>query len=276
MDWLALFSSSQYDLPLEVEPGSSFVGGVGYPDAVVTSSDLLYPRRILVQRMEVNAEDASRDRKEKIRIYRVAVETEDGDVVELKRMAVPSEESLPVDVAKCAGCSGKIPEGQHTIIDGLAYHKRCVEDSDGVGSVHYNSDSTNDSAGALGDNPLDSGSDSETPKKDGAGIPPEATPKTVTKVYSDDGISVSHMVTAFKVDEDHDIVTLWTRGYNGMSGTVQGLWPNGFHGGDLPSVTDVSYIDEKFFQSTDVVTATDLHAWNRLYKEAMRELRGLF
>lgn len=268
MDWLELFSSSGYEFPLEVEPGSQFVGSPPFPDATVTAADLLYPRRILVQRLDLLAQDPGADRKERIRVYRIAIETEDGDLVEIKRLAVPAEDVAKVDASKCAGCGGKIPEGTHVEIDGLAYHQRCVEDGDGS-----EADSVRRGVGRSGsDSDVAAGHDFEGGQAEGDGDPSAAPPKTVTKTRSDDGISVSHMVTVTKVDGDRDIVTLWAREFESLSGTVLGRWSTGLFHGDLPKRSDAQYIDEKFFKGAGVVTASDLRVWNRLYKEAVHEL----
>lgn len=271
MDWVELFGSYQYDLPLEVDPGAEFVGGEAYPDAVVTAADLLYPRRILIQRLDITAEDRSTDRKENIRIYRVAVETEDGDLVELRRLAIPCDDISNVDVSKCAGCGTNIPEGQHVIIDRMAYHKRCVEDGDGdtqpaSSGSNYSGDSSDDGGGA--DNDLQGREEREAED----GVAPSPPQTTVTKTRSDDGISVSHLVGVTKLSDDRDIVTLWSREFGSLSGTVTGRWSTGLFHGELPTKTDADYIDEKFFKGAGVVTASDLRVWNRLYKEAFREL----
>ena len=267
MDWTELFGATDYDLPLEVEVGSRFDGGEGYPDAVVTASDLLYPRRMLVQRIDVLAERD--ERKEKIRIYRVAVETEDGDMVEIKRLAVQFDGETLVNVEKCAGCGGKIPQGQHVIVDGLAYHRRCVEeDGDAEANSIRRGARLRDGAGDRVP-----GHDGEGEPEEGDGVTPEVAPTTVTKTRSDDGVSVTHMVTVVKLDDDRDMVTLWAREFDGLSGTVQGMWPTGLFDGELPKQTDAEYVDHRFFKGAGIVTTSDLRVWNRLYKEAIRELR---
>lgn len=268
MNWVELFSSTGYDLPLEVQPGSRFEGGEGYPDARVITSDLLYPRRMLVQRMDVLAERD--ERREKIRIYRIAVETEDGDVVEIKRLAVPHDGESLVNVTKCAGCGGEIPTGQHVVVDGLAYHRRCVEEgSDAEADSIRRGARLRGGAGAGDPGDREEGQ----PEEDRPGVPPTVAPTTVTKTRSEDGVSVSHLVTVVKLDDDRDMVTLWAREFDGTSGTVEGRWPTGLFQGDLPKQSDAEYVDHRFFKGAGIVTTSDLRVWNRLYKEAIRELR---
>jgi len=267
MDWLDLFSSEEYELPAEMAPGDQFVGGAGFPDATVRSSELLYPRRTLVQRADLDVTDGVGEKQQKIRVYRTLVELEDGEIVEVNRRAVPGAEEESADESRCAACLEEIPEGQAVIHDGKAYHRRCMGGEDDADDSDRRT-----RAGARSHRPRRSREDGDG--QEGNGAPPATqAPRTITRTRSDDGISVSHLVSVVEIDDDREAVTLWAREYGARSGTVVGRWPSGLFNGELPMDHDVKYIDEKFYASDGLVTASDLRIWNRLYKAAMRELR---
>ena len=87
-----------------------------------------------------------------------------------------------------------------------------------------------------------------------------------------DDRSASHLVTVCRIDDDHDLVTLWSRDSGSRSGTVPGRWENGLHPGKMPRRCDCDYIAEKFFGRERMVSGRDLTIWNRLYEEALVEL----
>jgi len=266
MNWLDLFGSVEYDLPLVMQRGDAYQGGPGYPDAVIQSSELVEPDRILVQRVELAASDPSTDRRQKIRIYRVVAEMGDGEAVELTRKAVPSKAPEPVDQSTCAACLGQIPEGQARIRDGKAYHPICSGGADGV--ADSDGDTTDRVRPARSGGSGDQGEEAEGPRATSAA----ETPQTVTKTRSYDGISVSHLVSVTSIDGDHEAVTMWAREMGARSGTVVGRWSRGLFHGELPMDHDVQYIDQKFFGAEGLVTASDLRVWNHLFKKAFREL----
>lgn len=269
MNWIDLFGSREYDFPPEIEPGSSFVGGDTYPDALVTDASLQYPQRILVQTMDLDVSDDT-ERREKIRVTRVVAELPGGELVELSRSAVKIEDDSAVDTSTCSGCGQKIIEGQHVIVDGAAYHKRCVTESEEERDVRRG----RGRSGAGRDRPGgDAGGNLERDAKaEGPRVPRTSAQKTVMKAHSDDDISISHTVTVSRFDADTDLVTIWAREYGGRSGTVKGRWPNGFHVDDIPKRHEVMYLEEKFFNSERLVSGSDVVIWNRLYAEALAEV----
>jgi len=267
MDWLTLFGSTNYELPLEIEPGSRLEGGTGCPDAVITAAEVLYPRRFLIQRIDLLAKDDT-DRKERIRVYRVAVETEGDDLVELKRIAVPVPDDALVDISKCAGCGGKIPEGAHEIVDGQAYHQRCVEADDGRNSRSSgeNIDGVALGVGSVGD----SGSDKirRGPSQKEIGI--QEAPISVTKTNGEGSLaSISHWVSITRINDDEDLVTLFSAELG--ASVKPGRWSIGFYPNEIPRQCDVNYIAEKFFKGDGAVTTADLRIWNKLYVQALAE-----
>ncbi len=133
-EWAKLFGApdSPYEFPLDgVEPGSRYQVPPPYPNAKVDAVEILYPRRIVIQRIDLTATAEERDKKERIRVFRIVVEAESGEEIELQRFAAPIEEleKAAVDMTRCAGCENRIPhESQAVVIDGKAYHTRCVDE----------------------------------------------------------------------------------------------------------------------------------------------------
>jgi len=269
MNWLELFESSEYELPLEMTGGDQYRGGPGYPDATIRESELMIPTRTIVQRVELAATDSSGEREEKIRIYRVLAELENGELVELTRKAVASEAPDPVDTSVCAACLGKIPDGQAKIQDGKAYHRICIGGGDVVASSSGN---RGGGVPAVDSGRSDNGSSTPGDAQTADAVAREVETPTVTKVLGDDVNTVSHLVSVTSIDKYRQAVTLWAMIHGTRSGTVVGRWPSGLFHGDIPSRHDVEYIDDKFFGSDRVVTASDLRAWNGLYKKALSEL----
>lgn len=274
-DWAVLFGAhdSPYEFQLELESGCEYRVPPPYPDAYVESSVLLYPRRIVVQRVDLTASAKERDKEEKIRVFRVVLEAETGEQIEIHRSAALAEElgAPVVDMTTCAACGGEIPEGQAELIDGAAYHKRCVLEEvadvdvrDLLAGDHSGGRHLHDRAGAVRDREPASPAEED-------GEPPTDAQVTSVKTRSDDGITPSHMVTVVRFGERY-ITTLWARECDGLSGTVEGVWRRGLYDGELPRKSDVAYIDDKFFKGAGVVTAGDLRVWGRLYAEALREV----
>lgn len=268
MNWVELFGSREYDFPTEVEPGSRFVGGTAYPDAIVVEAAIQYPQRILVQTMNLDVSDDN-GRREKIRVMRVVAELPPHELVELSRTAVKIEDDGEVDVSWCSGCGAAIVKGQHIIIGGAAYHRRCVTESEGERNAHR---SRGHSGGDRGRSNCGAGGNGGCgTEAEGARVPRTSPEKTVTRAHSDDGVSISHAVTVSRFDSDTDLVTLWAREFGGRSGTVKGRWPDGFCGGDVPQRHEVAYIAEKFFGGERMATGADIVIWSRLYTEALTE-----
>jgi hypothetical protein len=265
MNWVELFGSREYEFPTEIEIGSSFVGGANHPDAVVVAADVQCPQRILVQRMELDVSDET-DRRERIRVTRVVAELYLGELVELLRVAQPVESDDAVDTSTCAGCGAKIVEGQHVVIDGAAYHKRCVSESEE--ERHDRRGRRGDGAdrrGAAGGN---RGDREGVEEADGPRVPSAPSPKTVTKALREKTLGLMCTVTIVRMG-DADLVTFTscTR-----SGSAVGRWENGFYHTDVPRDCDVSYFNEKFFGSDEVVKSNDLRLLNALYLEALEEI----
>jgi len=267
MNWVDLFGSREYDFPPEVEVGSSFVGGATYPDALVIQSELHYPQRILIQTMDLDVSDET-NRREHIRVTRVVAELHGGELVEISRMAQKIEAQDAVDTSVCVGCGVGIVEGQHVIVDGAAYHKRCITENEEERHDRRDRGGADRVRPGLGGD----GNREDVTEAAGARVPRTSTPKTVTKGFSDDDISLSHAVTVSRFGAEYDLVTLWAREYGGRSGTVSGRWPNGFHVDDIPKRHEVAYVEEKFFNSGLLVSSADIAIWHRLYIKALEEI----
>lgn len=273
MNWADLFSSMEYDFPLDVGPGSTFAVGDGFPDAVVRSAQVAPAKAILVQRVELEATDHDA-RTETLMVYRVLAVNELGEMVEIRRQAVPLEPGH-VDISRCAGCGGAIPDEQAVVIAGQAYHKRCVDDDEEKQDAR--------TAGAGSGVPVlrvplrtgqHRGEGQEGKAKQAVRVASKAALEAVTVTYSDNGISPSHCVTVTRLDDDDDLVTLWAREFGGRSGTVRGRWPNGLFPTAIPRNCDVAYINEKFFLGSTCATATDVSLWEGLYAEALSMMGG--
>lgn len=267
MNWADLFSSSGYDYPLDVEPGSSFVGGTGYPDALVKETAILPVQGIVVQRMLLEASDES-GKKELIRVTRIVLELFLGEIIELKRYAEKVEGDYAVDTSRCEACEGKIIDGTGTVVDGKAYHKRCVteegdERRDGrvrgvVGAVR--------GGAADGDHRRrEGGSEACGPR-----VPQTIATKTAVKFFAEDGKRISHSVTIIR-NGDEDVVVLVL---DGRTGSAVGRWLTGFVpcSLDLPRDTDVEYVDDKFFGGARLLRRHALRLLNQLYLDALDEL----
>lgn len=275
MRWEEIFGSSQYDFPIRPEPGSSFVGGPTFPDALVVSNAVHLPDRIIKQEMELDVSDDD-GRSERIIVTRIAVEMPGGELVELKRSARKAAGDVVIDVSKCEACEMKIIPGEHVIVDGRAYHRRCVSEDEEKGDAHPGGDGADRSGDPAdaGDGPRVKSEGSED--EDGNTRPTKeakaltfARLRTVSMANTFDDRSASHLVTVCRIDEDHDLVTLWSRDSGSRSGTVPGRWENGLHPGKMPRRCDCDYISEKFFGRERVVSGRDLTIWNRLYEEAL-------
>lgn len=272
-EWSKLFgaSDSPYELPLGLEEGSVFKVPPPYPDAKVKAVIERYPRRIIIQQVDLEA-SAEEDRKvENIRVFTVILETEDGQQIELHRWAAPVEEleAPVVDLTTCESCGGKIFEGQAVEIDGHAYHKRCVtEDSDedrAVCAVRNRNGGIGDPIGSDGD---ERGNE-EDDKEDGSASKASSTTITRTRIT---GKSVSHLVTITKFGNDSFMTSLWSSDNGNNIGMAHGIWRAGLFDGEIPRNSDVEYIDGRFFKGAGVATKSDLRVWNRLYMEAIREV----
>ena len=275
--WAEMFgaSDSPYEFPLGLEVGAKYKVPPPFPDAEVKAVFERYPRRIVVQQVDLEASADEMDKREDIRVFVVVLETEDGQQIELNRWAAPAAEldKPVVDISTCHGCGGKIPEGQARVIGGKAYHGRCVqEDSDEDRAIRA---ARNRNHGA--DRGVGGGRVEERTKEDEKddGTSPTAAPKTVSKTRLQ-GKSPSHMVTIAKLGDDMYLTTLWAREHDGLSGTANGRWSTGLFNGEIPRDSDVSYVDEKFFKGAGVTTKSDLRVWNRLYTEAFKEIEPPF
>jgi len=275
-DWVKMFGSPDvpYNFPLDLEGGETYAAKPPYPDLKVEHAEILYPRRIMIQQVELVASAAERDREEDIRLTRVVLETEAGEQIELSRNAIPLKDvgDRIIDMSVCDACGGDIPEGQVEVIDDKAYHLRCVQrkkpDED-IRDLFNDRDSTRDtrsSSGGAGSNVT------EGTGKEAHGIAPEAAPQTVSKFRGKKG-NPTHMVTIAKIGDDKYLTTLWAKEHNGVSGTSVGKWGAGLFPNQLPRDSDVGYIAEKFFLGADLATRSDLRVWNKLYMDAFREIR---
>lgn len=266
MNWLDLFGSASYELPLEVTPGSRFEGGPGYPDARVLSSEVLYPRRLLIQRMDLTVTDGA-EKNQRIRVHRVAVETEDGELVEIRRLASPLEGEVSIDVTRCVACGGTIPEGQHVVIGDGAYHTRCVEDDDATQIIR-------NAVPARDDDPTRDSVRGHVPtkaKKDATTSTPRN--KTVTEVeFEGKKFLPAYMVSITRIEGcEIDVVRLWS---TQVSGGSNGRWSDGLYPLTIPRKTDVRYVAGRFFPREDpvAITAPMCIIWNRLYVRALAKL----
>lgn len=243
MNWLDLFGSREYELPLQVEAGSRFEGGKGFPDAEVIGSEVMYPRRILIQKVDLLARNE--DKKQRISVYRVAAEAENGEVIELRRMAMPSQESEPMDTSRCAACGRNIPPPRLVVVDGSAYHDTCVRKND---------DSNHNSGRAPGRAP-------------GRSIDRRGDAPSATSVRMDAG-QITHLVTVTRLG-DEDIVTLWSvLAY----GVARGRWHE-LVAGDVPRPPEVAYLREKFGLGS-AASGRDIAIWGRLYGEVVEKLNA--
>jgi len=286
MDWTKVLGdiNGPYEFDLGIGPGAEYEVPPPYPNLHVDLSECLHVRRTLVHVVDVTASAEERDRVEHIRIIRVVAETEDGSQIEFKRFAVPAQEEndQPVDTSLCHACGGTIPEGQHVIIEGKAYHKRCVEEGEsdasnalellGGGSgapVH------DGAGGSLGERAQ--GQREEEAPQEGAGCgvadAEDESPTTVSRVRYENG-KASHAVTVVVLRPDAFLVTLWARQY-GVAGASIGMWEELYPARlNLPLPHHVNYIRSKFFPDGTPFSRRDLRRWNELYINSLKELEG--
>lgn len=277
--WSDIFGAadSPYEFPLGIEVGSEFQVPPPFPNAIIQSVTEMYMRRVIVQRIDLAASAEEQDRTENIRVLSVVLETEDGQQIELHRTAAPIEdlEASAVNRTTCESCGGHIPSGIARIYGRYAYHPQCImEDDDGKSArirnpVHLAAgDSVPGCAGAGDSDHIRKGVEKVVENETAS----TAEKRTATKInLSEDG-EITHAVTIIEIDEDRYLLMLYSADNGGTAMSVIADSCGNMYQDGRSADVDVVDIGEKPLLCKGMANATDLQAWDILYRIAFEDL----
>lgn len=127
-DFAALFrGGAPYPIADDLPAGTLLAGTPPYPDIEVCSVDRVRVVSLAWQTMTFRPVDEDGRRGAPIAVGRLLASLEGGGEIEIDRVVAPVPEAAPVvDVSRCVACDEPIPRGAHVVLDGAAYHARCV------------------------------------------------------------------------------------------------------------------------------------------------------
>lgn len=124
-----------YEFTLGMGAGTRFPARPPYPDLAVLEADDVHVRRVVLQRVVVDAsapeDQGAKEHRQAYEVLRLVAELEGGAEMEIHRTAteVSGSKDRPIDPTRCAACNRPIPHGEGITASGRAYHRRCIEDA---------------------------------------------------------------------------------------------------------------------------------------------------